>query len=148
MITIVKAGMEHLDAFAALFNDYRIFYRQPSDPGRGKDFLRERIARGESDTFLAFVDGKAAGFAQLYPLFHYKKLQRQWLLSDLFVAPEYRGRGLSVKIIDRCKAFCEETDACGLLLETEKTNVVGNQLYPRTGFGIDNEHNYYNWWRG
>ena len=46
-----------------------------------------------------------------------------------------------------CKAFCDETNACGLLLETEKTNLIGNQLYPRTGFEVDNEHNYYNWWK-
>ncbi|NML40673.1 GNAT family N-acetyltransferase [Chitinophaga sp. G-6-1-13] len=147
MVQIVKAGMEHLDEFAELFNNYRIFYRQPSDLEKGKNFLRERITNGESDTFLALVDGKAVGFAQLYSLFHYKKLERQWLLSDLFVDPNYRGRGLSVMIIDRCKAYCDETNACGLLLETEKTNVIGNQLYPRTGFEVDNEHNYYNWWK-
>lgn len=147
MEKIVKAGMEHLEEFSELFNSYRIFYQQESDLEKATAFLKERITNGESDTFLAVVDGKAVGFAQLYSLFHYKTLQRQWLLSDLFVAPEYRGLGLSVKIIDRCKRFCEETDACGLLLETQKTNDIGNKLYPRCGFEVDEEHNYYNWWR-
>lgn len=74
-------------------------------------------------------------------------MQRQWLLSDLFVDLEYRGRGLSVILIDKCKTLCYETGACGLLLETEKTNDIGNQLYPKCGFEIDEDHNYYNWWK-
>lgn len=147
MEKIVKAGMAHLEEFSELFNSYRIFYEQPSDLGKATAFLKDRITNGESETFLAMVDGKAVGFAQLYSLFHYKTLKRQWLLSDLFVHPDYRGLGLSVKIIDRCKVFCEETDACGLLLETQKTNEIGNKLYPRCGFELDGEHNYYNWWK-
>lgn len=148
MKKIIKAEIQHLDEFAVLFNSYRIFYRQNSDLEKSRTFLKDRIINEESLTFLAIEDGKAVGFAQLYSLFHYKTLQRQWLLSDLFVSPEYRGRGLSVMLIDKCKTLCYETGACGLLLETEKTNDIGNQLYPRCGFEIDGDHNYYNWWKG
>ncbi|MBW3520425.1 GNAT family N-acetyltransferase [Flavobacterium sp. NKUCC04_CG] len=143
---IKKAGLEDLDQTAALYNLYRIFYRQPSDLERGRAFLKERFQNMESEVFLVMVDNNAVGFVQLYKLFHYGKLQKQWLLSDLFVHPDYRGQGLSVALIDRCKQWCEETQACGLLLETEKTNDIGNQLYPRCGFVRDDVHNYYNYW--
>jgi len=118
--TIKKAQLEDLDEAAALFNLYRIFYRQQPDLGKAKAFLKERFLNNESDIFLVIADGKAVGFVQLYKLFHYTKLQKQWLLSDLFVHPDYRGKGLSVALIDRSKDWCAETDACGLLLETEK----------------------------
>lgn len=144
---IKKASLEDLDQAAELFNLYRVFYRQESDLEKGKAFLKERFVNGESDVFLAFVANKAVGFVQLYKLFHYTKLQKQWLLSDLFVHPDFRGQGLSVALITRSKQWCEETDACGLLLETEKTNHIGNQLYPRCGFEYDGLHNYYQWWR-
>ena len=147
MKQIETATLDHLNEFAVLFDNYRVFYRQISDIERGKAFLKERISRNETVTFLIKEDGKFVGFAQLYPLYHYKALQRQWLLSDLFVHPDYRGRGLSVKLISRCKQYCDETGACGLLLETEKTNVIGNILYPKCGFEIDDAHNYYNWWK-
>lgn len=147
MKQIEIATLNHLDEFAELFNQYRIFYRQPSELEKGKDFLRERIIQHETVTFLIKTEGQFVGFAQLYPLYHYKALQRQWLLSDLFVVPEFRGRGLSIDLIERCKLFCEETNACGLLLETEKTNVPGNKLYPKCGFELDQDHNYYNWWK-
>lgn len=144
--SIKKAQLEDLDEAAALFNLYRVFYRQEPDLVKATAFLRARFLNNESDIFLVIADGKAVGFVQLYKLYHYTKLQKQWLLSDLFVHPDYRGKGLSVALINRSKQWCEETDACGLLLETEKTNVIGNQLYPRCGFEQDELHNYYNWW--
>lgn len=146
MKQIVIATLEHLEDYAKLFNEYRIFYEQESDVERGQKFLKERILNGESVTFLIKKDDKCVGFAQLYPLYHYKSLKRQWLLSDLFVVPAYRSLGLAVDLIERCKDYCAETDACGLLLETQKTNKIGNQLYPKCGFELDEEHNYYNWW--
>ncbi|WP_010250315.1 GNAT family N-acetyltransferase [Myroides injenensis] len=145
--TIKKASLEDLEQASELFNLYRIFYRQPSNLEAGKAFLKERLLNGESDIFLAWMDGKAVGFVQLYKLFHYIKLEKQWLLSDLFVCPEYRGKGISIGLIDRSKKWCEETNACGLMLETEKTNDIGNQLYPKCGFEYDALHNYYFWWK-
>lgn len=144
---IRKAGLEDLDETAVLFDLYRVFYRQEPDLEKGKAFLKERLLNGESDIFLITVGGTAVGFVQLYKLFHYTKLQKQWLLSDLFVHADHRGKGLSVALIDRCKQWCEETGACGLMLETEKTNAIGNQLYPRCGFEYDGLHNYYHWWK-
>lgn len=146
MQKIEIATLDHLNEFAQLFDEYRVFYRQETALDRAKTFIKDRLINQETITFLANVDGVYVGFVQLYPLYHYKTLQRQWLLSDLYVNPDYRGRGLSIQLIDRCKAYCEESDACGLLLETEKTNAVGNQLYPKCGFEVDHEHNYYNWW--
>jgi hypothetical protein len=30
-------------------------------------------------------------------------------------------------------------------LETAKSNTIGNNLYPRTSFFLDEDHNYYSW---
>ncbi|UPZ35715.1 GNAT family N-acetyltransferase [Sphingobacterium sp. PCS056] len=144
---IKQATLADLNESATLFNLYRIFYRQESDLEKGKDFLRERFINNESTIFLVLVDNQAVGFVQLYKLFHYTKLAKQWLLSDLYVHPDYRGQGFSIALIDRSKLWCEETNACGLMLETEKTNDIGNSLYHRCGFEYDGLHNYYHWWR-
>ncbi|MGG5508096.1 MULTISPECIES: GNAT family N-acetyltransferase [unclassified Myroides] len=143
--TIKKASVEDLEEVSELFNLYRIFYRQETDLQESTSFIKERLLQGESDIFLVIYDQKAVGFVQLYKLFHYIKLQKQWLLSDLFVHPDYRGKGLSVALINRSKQWCEETGACGLMLETEKTNIIGNNLYPKCDFQYDGVHNYYNW---
>lgn len=145
--TIKKASLEDLNEASELFNLYRIFYRQEADLEKSTAFIKDRLLQGESDIFLAMVDNKAVGFVQLYKLFHYIKLQKQWLLSDLFVHPDHRSKGLSVALIDRSKQWCDETGACGLMLETEKTNLIGNNLYPKCGFQYDGAHNYYYWWK-
>lgn len=145
--TIKKAGLEDLYTVAELFNLYRIFYRQADNYEKCKTFIQERLDNEQSNIFLVYIGDKAVGFVQLYKLYHYIKLKKQWLLSDLFVHPDYRGKGLSVALIDRSKKWCEETEACGLMLETEKTNDIGNQLYPRCGFEYDGSHNYYYWWK-
>lgn len=144
---IKKVGLEDLETAATLFNNYRVFYRQEDDYEKCKKFIQERLDNEQSNIFIIYVADKAAGFVQLYKLYHYIKLKKQWLLSDLFVDPDYRGKGLSVALIDRSKQWCEETGACGLMLETEKTNDIGNKLYPRCGFEYDGNHNYYYWWK-
>lgn len=144
---IKQVNLNDLDAIAELFNLYRIFYRQPDEYQKCKDFIQERIDNEQSHIFIVYVEGKAVGFVQLYKLYHYIKLQKQWLLSDLFVHPDYRGKGLSVALIDFAKQWCDQTNACGLMLETELTNDIGNSLYPRCGFVLDQGHNYYYWWK-
>jgi hypothetical protein len=37
------------------------------------------------------------------------------------------------------------TNAAGILLETEKENKIGNQLYPSSGFGLYDKTNFYFW---
>lgn len=129
---------------AKLFDAYRIFYRKPGDLPGAEIFLRARIRQSESVIFIHEQGSVATGFTQLYPLFSSTRMQRIWLLNDLFVLPEYRGQGISRQLIQSAQQHANETGAAGLLLETEKTNITANQLYPATGFEmVDN--NFY-WW--
>jgi len=43
------------------------------------------------------------------------------------------------------KPLVLETKACGMFLETEKSNLIGNTLYPKTGFVLNTDSNYYEW---
>ncbi|WP_375447389.1 GNAT family N-acetyltransferase [uncultured Fibrella sp.] len=135
-----------LDALAQLFNAYRIFYEKPAALSEGRQFLADRMARNESVIFVAeLVPDTLVGFMQLYPLFSSTRLKRLWLLNDLFVDAGYRGQGHSLGLIEAAKQLCYQTDACGLMLETAKTNQIGNALYPRAGFTLDDAHKYYSW---
>ena len=142
---IIEAALEDLDQLAALFDEYRIFYGRQSDVQSGRNFIEDRIRKCDSKIFIAISADSIAGFVQLYPLYSSTQMKRLWLLNDLYIAAQYRGRGIGKNLINRCKEFCEITDACGLLLETDKTNIVGNKLYPLTGFKLDEQHNYYSW---
>ncbi len=146
MITIKPAELNDLDALAILFDGYRVFYEQKSDVSAGKEFLQERLKNGESKIFVALNGaGKMTGFVQLYPIFSSTRMKRLWLLNDLFVDPDFRGQGISKALIEEAKKLCVDSESCGMILETAKSNEVGNSLYPRTSFVLDKEHNYYFW---
>lgn len=145
MIMISTATIDDLEQLASLFDAYRVFYRKTSDLEAAKQFLGERIRRSESVIYIAYEDKKAVGFTQLYPLFSSTRMRRTWLLNDLYVDGAFRGRGISKMLIDAAKDLARNTQAAGVSLETEKSNNIGNQLYPSTGFELDEEHNYYFW---
>jgi len=82
---------------------------------------------------------------QLYPIFSSTRMKKLWLLNDLYVETHFRGLGISVALIDAAKTFCKTTLSCGMILETTKSNDIGNNLYQNTGFELDSDHNYYSW---
>ena len=144
-IVVREAGFPDLEALTDLFEAYRVWYRKEPDRDVARDFLRNRIERGESVIYLAVADDKAVGFTQLYPLFSSTRMKRVWLLNDLFVLDSYRGKGISKMLLERAKELAHQTDACEIMLETAKTNIIGNQLYPSAGFELGTDVNWYNW---
>jgi GNAT superfamily N-acetyltransferase len=144
-MTVRAATVSDLDSLTEIFEGYRAFYQKPPDPEAAKRFLQERLERGESVVYLAVEEGVAVGFAQLYPLFSSTRMKRLWLLNDLYVAPEHRGRGFSKLLLEQAKQLARDTGACEIMLETAKTNDIGNQLYPSAGFELGKDFNWYHW---
>ena len=140
-----KATIQDLPQLAELFDQYRVFYHKESDIPAAESFLKERIEKADSEIFVAEREGDLVGFVQLYPLFSSTRMKRYWLLNDLFVNENYRGKGFSKELIEETKELAKFTDACGVLLETGKSNDVGNKLYPSCGFEIYDEVNFYEW---
>ena len=145
MIQIQRAQEAHLDDLAQLFDAYRVFYKKESDLAGAKLFLSDRMQQKESVIFVALLDKEVVGFTQLYPLFSSTNMAALWLLNDLYVAKEHRGKHISKGLIKAAQEHCKITKANGISLETEKNNVPGNALYPKMGFALDQEHNYYFW---
>lgn len=131
---IRHATAEDLDALVPLFDAYRVFYAQPSDPQRARDFLRRRLERGDSAVLLAERDGRAAGFVQLYPMFSSVGTARTWVLNDLFVAPRDRGAGVARELLRASSDFARADGALRLELETTPDNHAAQALYRAEGW--------------
>ncbi|MCB5425680.1 GNAT family N-acetyltransferase [Altererythrobacter sp. CC-YST694] len=136
-LAIRRAGAEDLDALAGLFDAYRQFYEQPADLAGAWRFLSERMSRGESTIFLAELDGKAAGFTQLYPSFTSAGMARIFILNDLFVAPEARGQGVATGLLRRAAEFARAEGAVRLVLSTATDNFTAQAVYEREGWKRD-----------
>jgi GNAT superfamily N-acetyltransferase len=143
---IRKADIKDIKQLSKLFDEYCIFYRKDSNLTGAKTFLADRIKNNESEVIVAENEEKILmGFIQLYPLFSSTRMKRIWLLNDLYVNERYRGKGVSVALMNAAKEFAIKTNSAGLLLETEKSNLIGNNLYPKIGFKLDTKHNFYSW---
>ncbi|WP_313000035.1 GNAT family N-acetyltransferase [Chryseobacterium gleum] len=140
-----KAVVSDLPQLAELFDQYRVFYHKSSDIPAATNFLQERLERKDSEIFVAEENGKLTGFVQLYPIFSSTRMQRYWLLNDLYINEKHRGKGYSKELIEASKELCRSSNACGILLETGKSNDIGNQLYPACGFELYDSVNFYEW---
>ena len=143
-VQIFRAEAIHVDKIASLFDAYRGFYGQPSNLAQSRDFIAERLALDESAIFFAEdANGKALGFVQLYPTFSSIDAYRTWLLSDLFTAPEARGRGVGRSLMNAARAFAVSTGAKGLVLETATDNLGAQRLYESLGYVRDSGYYTY-----
>lgn len=141
-----KAENRDLDKVTQLFDQYRLFYGKKTDLKGAKKFLTERVSKNDSEIYIAEnPENKILGFVQLYPLFSSTRMRKFWLLNDLFVDPDHRSEGIAIELINKAKELVRSTDACGMYLETEKSNVIGNKLYPKTGFKLNTDCNFYEW---
>jgi GNAT superfamily N-acetyltransferase len=141
--TIVRVYHEHLESVVSLFDAYRVFYEQPSDLARARDFLHQRLHAGDSVIFVALRDDVAFGFAQLYPSFSSVATQRIWILNDLFVVPHARGQGVAQALLRHAQHWGEETQAKRLVLTTAIRNAAAQRVYEKLGWQRDTVFYHY-----
>jgi ribosomal protein S18 acetylase RimI-like enzyme len=135
---VMPATLADLDELAELFSGYLDFYRLPRPMTEIARFLEARLRKGESAVFIARdEEGAAQGFVQLYPLFSSLLLAPAWLLSDLYVKPQARRQRIGEALMNAARAHAEASGACGIQLETAKTNLAGQALYERLGYMRD-----------
>ena len=137
-IRIVEADVSHTDRIAPLFDQYRVFYKQPSDLELAARFIRDRLSAGDSTIYLAVnAADQDVGFVQLYPTFSSVAARSTWILNDLFVLPELRGEGIGRVLLERSRQLAIDTGARGLTLSTARDNARAQGLYESFGFKRD-----------
>lgn len=142
---VVRAGVDDLDELVALFAAYLSFYEVPRPAGEIAKFLGARLHGGDSTLFIARDEqGAAQGFVQLYPFHASLHLAPAWLLSDLYVAPSARRQGIAEALMNAARDHAQACGACGLQLETAKSNLGGQALYEKLGYVRDEV--FYTYW--
>ena len=142
---VIAATAQHLDQLAPLFNGYRMFYKQADNMDGARRFLSERFDKKDSIIFLALTEnGDGIGFTQLYPSFSSVAMQRTYILNDLFVLENFRGKRVGETLMEHAKGFAIKEASRGLTLETDVSNPA-QKLYKRLGWVKDTAVNHYTW---
>lgn len=141
--TIRQATLDDLDQLIPLFDAYRRFYGQQSDDIVARQFLNDRLTRNESIVLIAENDsGAAVGFVQLYPTFSSILAAPMYVLSDLFVIPEARRRGVGTQLLASAAEAARTAGAVRLELATAITNISAQRLYEALGWRKDDFYLY------
>lgn len=138
-IVIRQANADDVDLIVPLFDAYRQFYKQPTDPGLARSFLLERLRNNQSVIFLAlYPNGSAVGFTQLYPSFSSGLVRSILILNDLFVEPEARRRKIGQMLLKAAASYGNQVGAARLTLSTALDNASAQALYESSGWLRDN----------
>lgn len=142
-MTIRKATYKDVELLTELFDLYRVFYKQASDPNAAASFLQARFHNNDSVIFIAFEKDDPVGFVQLFPSFSSVSMQRIWILNDLYVRKEARKKGVAKQLMRQAISYADETDAKGILLETAEDNAPAQRLYEQIGFQRETNYFYF-----
>lgn len=147
------AQASDLDALGALFDAYRQFYELPADAALSRRYIAERLAQGQASVLVAPVEGVAVeggsaseglgGFCLLYPSFCSLEAAPIRVLNDLYVRPEYRGRGLAQALMQAAEDSARQAGCARLDLSTAHTNHTAQALYESRGWQLDRVFRYY-----
>jgi ribosomal protein S18 acetylase RimI-like enzyme len=145
-VRVHAASVEDLPELSRLFDAYRVFYRQASDPGAAERFLRERLARRDSHVFVAAREsGALAGFTQLYPSLSSVSMARIFVLNDLYVDADVRRTGVGRALLEAAHDFARSQGAVRVSLETARDNAGAQRLYESLGYERDTAFHRYAW---
>jgi len=136
--SVHRATLHDLDQLVPLFDAYRQFYEQAPDLMAARHFIRDRLQREESTVLLASNDaGQAMGFCQLYPIFCSIEARPIYSLSDLFVVPEARRKGIGRALLLAAERHARNTGRVRLELTTARTNKAAQAVYESLGWQRD-----------
>jgi len=143
-ISIRRASLDHVAGIAKLFDAYRVFYRQKSDPELARKFLTDRLSANESVIYFAEDEsGNYLGFTQLFATFSSVSAEPMWILNDLYVDRAARGHGVGTQLMNAARDYSIETGAKGLTLSTATDNTTAQSLYETLGYERDTEYYSY-----
>ena len=142
-LIIARARPVDVAAATDLFIAYQKFYRVIADPGKARAFVSDRLRLNDTIYLLARYEStpthKAVGFAQMMPKLSSTSMRRDWVLNDLFVAPEHRRSGIATALMNECLNFAKRTGAAKMSLKTQADNTAARSLYEREGWELDAE---------
>jgi GNAT superfamily N-acetyltransferase len=140
---VVQATELHTNEVAVLFDAYRSFYDQDPDFKGALAYITDRITKKDSIIYVAMEEAEIIGFVQLYPIFTSIGMKRAWILNDIYVLEEYRGKGVGKALMNATYEHGKETNASWIMLQTYISNTVAQSLYEKEGFVRDTNSYYY-----
>lgn len=142
-ITIQQADFDDLDQQHAIIELLDMYARDPM----GRDAPLEESARLRlihglrshpcSLVLLAYAGDAPVGILTAFEGFSTFAARRLLNIHDVAVAPDHRGHGVGIKLLEAVETLARERGYCKLTLEVRQDNLPAQMLYRRFGFNAD-----------
>lgn len=101
-----------------------------------KEYLRNDLSNKWRAVFIAVVDKKVVGIivGKIYRTLKVAGYERRGYMSNLYVKPRYRRRGIGKKLVEKTIDWLKSKDAKAITLEIHNENKVTINLYHKLGF--------------
>lgn len=99
-----------------------------------ENLIKSLIKREDVFTILCYVDDHPAGLINCIEGFSTFNCQPVMNIHDVTVLPEYRGMGLSTKMLNEVEALSSFRGCCKLTLEVLEGNNIAKKSYEKFGF--------------
>lgn len=135
-----------IDELQPLMREFYAGERLPYDESVLRRALAELWAEPlHGGAWLARVDEEAVGYGILCCGFSLEYGGRDAFVDELYVRPDWRGRGIGSRLLDAMEARCLDSGIVALHLEVDHDNPDGKRLYSRRGFVDHRRHLMTKW---
>jgi ribosomal protein S18 acetylase RimI-like enzyme len=137
VFTLNYQDSQHAQDMLFLLDDYAL------DPMGGataltqtvKDNLASELAKlPHAFSVICYVDGKPAGLANCFHAFSTFKCKPLINIHDLVVSSEFRGLGISQKMLQHVENIAIQKGCCKVTLEVLEGNQIAKNAYLKFGF--------------
>jgi ribosomal protein S18 acetylase RimI-like enzyme len=134
--TIVPIAGTHpaFDQVAALFDDYRVHYGQPSSPDITRSWLHDQVTQQRMSAAAAIRRDRVCGLITVTIMPASLRLGTAWSIRDLYVAPDHRRSGIANALLQHIIHRARAAGAHRVSLQTETDNIPALALYTEAGF--------------
>ncbi len=123
---------KNLEEALPLIRKYQEFYKIPDiNDDRNRQFFSQFSESGNDGCLFLYRndEGVAVAFATVYFTFVSSIPARVGVMSDLYTAPGYRGKGIGKRLINHCLQFALSKGAARLQWLTAEDNKQAQKLY-------------------
>lgn len=131
------ARAEHQDAVVSLMRalEQDDPNKKPFDePRRRESYIRFLEEPRHGRLWIFQIDRRIVGYMVLAFVFSFEYGGRNAFVDELYVVPQYRGRGIGSRALQFAESVAREEQLVALHLEVSRSNPSAHKLYLRAGF--------------
>lgn len=132
---IEKVTLQNFDKVLPLIKAYQEFYgvKDIDEKKNTRHFSQFIEDHTRGMLFVTEIEQRAIGFATIYFGFSSTLAEEVAILNDLYVLPEFRGKGHGKKLFNHALKAVKERDIKRIQWLTAKNNKTAQKLYDSSG---------------